>query len=234
MQKERAVVGTMNDGCSISHCHLRSDSYSMLTMTQSCTATPYKSKMVSLQSPLLPTPRPLCNPLRWASLPISTTLLTLTRLLLTASSNLPCLAIWSLLSSSFFPVESLPTHVTCRGRCAAPSGPGDRAPPAPSSGALKLVVVRMRPGVPKRPDVPPLRGHVLDELPDVGSRPLPDQRPPAVHDALQVPELMPRRRSRAHQTHRRHRRRRRCRRTVAKEVRREQSRRGGVSQWRSR
>ena len=33
MQKERAVVGTMNDGCSISHCHLRSDSYTMLAMT---------------------------------------------------------------------------------------------------------------------------------------------------------------------------------------------------------
>lgn len=80
-------------------------------------------------------------------------------------------------------------------------------------------------GVPDRTDVPSLRGHVLDELPDVGFRPPPDQRPPAVRDAPQVPELMPRLRSRAHHPHRRP---RRCRTTVAEEVRREQSRRGGA------
>ena len=33
-------------------------------MTQSCTVTPDESKMVSLQSPSLPTPRPLCNALQ--------------------------------------------------------------------------------------------------------------------------------------------------------------------------
>ena len=33
MQIERVVVGTMNDGCSISHCHLRSDLYTILVMT---------------------------------------------------------------------------------------------------------------------------------------------------------------------------------------------------------
>jgi len=89
------------------------------------------------------------------SSPILTTSPTSTRPLLTASSNSPCSAVWSLLSSSFFPVESLPTHVTCRGRCAAPSGPGDRAPPAPSSGALELLDVTMRPHEPRRSSASP-------------------------------------------------------------------------------